>query len=29
MKRKVVVNDRMQGGYGYCRTEPVGRHFAL
>jgi hypothetical protein len=28
MKRKVVVNDRMQKGYVYCRTEPVGRRFA-
>jgi hypothetical protein len=26
-KRKVVVNDRMQHGYVYYRTEPVGRHF--
>jgi len=28
MKRKVVVNDRMQRGYTYYRTEPVGRRFA-
>ena len=28
MKRKVLVNDRMQRGYVYYRTEPVGRHFA-
>jgi hypothetical protein len=28
MKRKVVVNDTMQRGYVYYRTEPVGRHFA-
>ena len=28
MKRKVVVNDRMQQGYSYYRTEPVGCHFA-
>ena len=28
MKRKVVVNDTMQKGYVYYRTEPVGRHFA-
>ena len=27
MKRKVVVNDRMQRGYMYYRTEPIGRHF--
>jgi hypothetical protein len=27
MKRKVVVNDRMQHGYAYYRTEPAGRHF--
>lgn len=26
-KRKVVVNDRMQHGYVYYRTEPVGRNF--
>ncbi|HZR26701.1 MAG TPA: hypothetical protein VFA59_24115 [Vicinamibacterales bacterium] len=29
MKRRVVVHDRMQHGYVYYRTEPVGRHFAL
>jgi hypothetical protein len=28
MRRKVVVNDRMQKGYVYHRTEPVGRNFA-
>ena len=28
MKRRVVVHDRMQHGYVYDRTEPVGRHFA-
>ena len=28
MTRKVVVNDRMQKGYVYYRTEPVGRNFA-
>ena len=28
MKRKVVVNDKMQRGYVYYRTEPVGRNFA-
>jgi hypothetical protein len=28
MKKRVVVNDRMQGGYVYYLTEPVGRHFA-
>jgi hypothetical protein len=27
-KRKVVVNDKMQKGYVYYRTEPVGRNFA-
>ena len=26
-KRKIVVNDRMQHGYVYYRTEPVGRNF--
>jgi hypothetical protein len=26
-KRTVVVNDRMQHGYVYYRTEPVGRNF--
>ena len=24
---KVVVNDRMQQGYVYFRTQPIGRHF--
>jgi hypothetical protein len=28
MRRPVIVNDRMQTGYVYYRTEPVGRHFA-
>ena len=28
MKRKVVVNDRMQRGYVYYRTAPAGRNFA-
>ena len=28
MKRTVVVNDRMQRGYTYERTEPPGRNFA-
>ena len=28
MKKKVVVNDRMQRAYAYWRTEPVGRNFA-
>lgn len=28
MKRRIVVNDRMQKGYVYYRTEPVGRGFA-
>lgn len=28
MTRTVVVNDRMQKGYVYYRTEPVGRNFA-
>jgi hypothetical protein len=28
MKTRVVVNDRMQRGYVYYRTEPVGRNFA-
>jgi hypothetical protein len=27
MKRKVVVNDRMQKGYVYYRTEPAGENF--
>jgi hypothetical protein len=27
-KTRVVVNDRMQQGYVYYRTEPVGRNFA-
>ncbi len=26
-KRKVIVNDRMQAGYVYWLTEPVGRNF--
>lgn len=28
MKRRVVVNDRMQQGYVYYCTEPAGRNFA-
>jgi hypothetical protein len=28
MKQKVVVDDRMQQGYVYYRTEPPGRNFA-
>ena len=28
MRRRVVVDDRMQHGYVYYRTEPIGRHFA-
>ena len=28
MKKRVVVNDRMQRGYVYDRTEPPGRNFA-
>jgi hypothetical protein len=28
MKKRVVVNDTMQRGYAYWRTEPVGRNFA-
>jgi len=28
MTRKVIVNDRMQQGYIYYRTEPVGRNVA-
>ncbi|MCC7242629.1 MAG: hypothetical protein IT180_11940 [Acidobacteria bacterium] len=28
MNRTVVVNDRMQRGYVYHRTEAVGRHYA-
>ena len=28
MQKKVIVNDRMQRGYVYWRTEPVGRNFA-
>jgi hypothetical protein len=27
MKKRVVVNDRMQHRYSYYRTEPIGRHF--
>lgn len=27
MTRRVVVNDRMQHGYTYDRTEPIGRRF--
>ena len=28
MKQRVVVNDRMQRGYVYWRTEPAGQNFA-
>jgi len=28
VKKKVTVNDRMQRGYVYYRTEPIGRNFA-
>ena len=28
MKQKIIVHDKMQDGYVYWRTEPVGRHFA-
>ena len=28
MQRKVIVNDKMQRGYVYYRTEPIGQHFA-
>ena len=28
MTRRIIVNDRMQQGYVYFRTEPVGRNFA-
>src|SRR5688572_14852047 len=28
VRKKVVVNDKMQRGYVYNRTVPVGRHFA-
>ena len=28
MTRRVLVNDRMQRGYVYYRTEPIGRRFA-
>ena len=28
MKKKVIVNDMMQRGYVYWRTEPIGRNFA-
>jgi hypothetical protein len=27
MKRRVVITDRMQHGYVYYLTEPMGRHF--
>ena len=29
MTYRVVVNDKMQKGYVYHRTEPIGRNFAL
>ena len=28
MRKRVVVNDKMQRGYVYYRTEPIGRNFA-
>src|SRR5687767_12069935 len=28
IKKRVVVNDTMQKGYAYWRTEPIGRNFA-
>jgi hypothetical protein len=28
VRKKVIVNDKMQRGYVYYRTEPVGRNFA-
>jgi hypothetical protein len=28
LKTRVVVNDRMQQGYTYVRTEPPGKNFA-
>ncbi|HUP89476.1 MAG TPA: hypothetical protein VM100_09000 [Longimicrobiales bacterium] len=28
MKQRVVVSDKMQRGYVYTRTEPIGRNFA-
>ena len=28
MRERVVVNDRMQRGYAYWRTDPAGRNFA-
>jgi hypothetical protein len=28
MRQEVSVNDRMQRGSGYWRTEPAGRNFA-
>ena len=28
MKKRVVVNDIMQTGYAYWRTEPIGRNFS-
>jgi hypothetical protein len=27
MKKKVIVNDKMQQGYSYYLTEPIGRNF--
>jgi hypothetical protein len=29
MRRNVIVNDRMQRGYVYYLTEPIGRNFAI
>ena len=28
MRKRVIVDDRMQRGYAYWRTAPVGRNFA-
>jgi hypothetical protein len=28
MRKRVILNDRMQRGYDYWRTEPIGRNFA-
>src|SRR5688572_30864144 len=28
MRKNVIITDRMQRGYVYWRTEPVGRNFA-
>ena len=26
--KKIIVNDKMQKGYGYFLTEPIGKHFS-